>query len=160
MSDVNFMILTAIAAIAFAFALLQVMTQWLKADEQADALEHHVQRKLTDDAAMRGPVMSTSTPSLDLPGQSGVTPTAGGAAMPVNAEANAATNADAVTATEELESFIARHLIAYGGGAALLGLVIGWFVGSFGGALAGATVGTVLGVLAGTAIAALKRRPR
>ena len=160
MSDVNFLILTAVAAVAFAFALLQVMTQWLKADEQSTALEPGVQRKLSEDAAMRGAVMATSQPTLDHSMGSAAAPTAGGRVAPAATAAAAKSDTLDTSETAELESFIARHLIAWGGAATVLGMAIGWFVGSFGGALAGATVGTVLGVLAGTAVAALKRRQR
>ena len=152
MSDLSFLVLTAVAAVAFAFALLGVMTQWLKADELSGAMEPMIQRKLSDDA-MRGPLMAAAHTMDDSLPASGAT--AGTATI-----ANTATAENAVTATEELESYIARHIIAGGGSAALLGMVIGWFIGSFAGAVAGASVGTVLGVLAGTAVAALKRRPQ
>lgn len=160
MSDVNFLILTAVAAIAFAFALLGVMTQWLKADEQSSALEGVVQRKLSDDPRESGVVMATSAQAAELPLGSADVSTADRPAAAASADAVPRDAALAVTQTEALESYIARHLIAWGGAATALGMLTGWFVGSFAGAIAGATVGTVLGVLAGTAVAALKRAPR
>lgn len=151
MTDVNFLILTAVAAVAFAFALLGVMTQWLKADEQSNALEATVQSKLHESDALSGPMMSVS---------SSAAPHA--APAPAEQAANAQTKAVVLDTTEadELESYIARHLFAWGGAATVLGMIVGWFVASFAGALIGATIGTVLGVSAGTAAAALKRRQR
>jgi hypothetical protein len=149
MSDVNFLVLTAVATIAFAFALLGVMTQWLKADEQSTAVEGAMQRKLSDDARLRGVVMSTSTQTDELP-------LAGSSST---AETAAATKANALDLADVdvLEAYIARHLLAWGGVALAVGMVAGWYAGSFAGALIGATIGTVVGVLAGTAVAALKR---
>ncbi len=155
MSDINFLILTAVAAVAFAFALLGVMTQWLKADEQASAMEPHVQRKLGDGATLGGPsvMQSSAAPALPTAPASESNASSEAQATPVDKAA-----AQAEEATAELESYIARHLLAWGGAATALGMLLGWFAASFSGALAGAAVGTVLGVLAGTAVAALKRK--
>lgn len=158
MSDVNFLVLAAAAGIAFAFALLGVMTQWLKADEQSNALEGVVQRTLSDDARMRDVVMATSTQTSGISLRRGGSSTAGVA--PHAEEAAAVTESVAADATEldKLEMYIARHLMGWGIPAIVLGLGVGWFLGSFAGALIGATIGTVVGVAAGTAVAALRRR--
>lgn len=151
MTDVNFLILTAVSAVAFAFALLGVMTQWLKADEQSSALEPVVQGKLHEADASHGPMMAVSL--------SDVSPAQGRTAeSAVGSQAKAA--AVDTTDADELESYIARHLLAWGGAATALGMLFGWFVGSFAGSLVGAVIGTVLGVLAGTGVAALKRKQR
>lgn len=67
------------------------------------------------------------------------------------------TDAQAVTAIDELEMYIARHLMAWGLPATALGMIAGYHFGGFAGAVPAAAVGTVVGVLGGTAIAAFKR---
>jgi F0F1-type ATP synthase assembly protein I len=158
MSDVSFLILASAAAIAFAIALFGVMTQWLKADEQANALEGAVQRRLSSDPRTRDVVMATSA---HLPGVSagrGESSTAGAATRAKDAAVASEAAAAEVSELDRVEMHIARHLMAWGGPSIVLGLGLGWYLASFAGSLIGATIGTVVGVAVGAAVAALQRQ--
>jgi hypothetical protein len=74
--------------------------------------------------------------------------------------ATTATTAEAVTSIDQLEAYIARHLLGWGAPATFLGMALGYHFGSFAGAVPSAAIGTVVGVLTGTAVAAYKRRQR
>jgi hypothetical protein len=83
--------------------------------------------------------------------------------LPTTSETTAtttATTAEAVTSIDQLEAYIARHLLGWGVPATFLGMAVGYHFGSFAGAVPSAAIGTVVGVLTGTAVAAYKRRQR
>lgn len=157
MSDVSFLVLASAAAIAFAIALFGVMTQWLRADEQASALEGAVQRRLSGDPRAHDVVMAASA---RMPGHSvghGESSTAGAASRAKDAVVSEATVTEA-SELDELELHVARRLMAWGAPSVALGLGIGWYLASFAGSLIGATIGTVVGVAVGAAVAALQRQ--
>lgn len=64
MSDAAYLVFTAVAALALAFALLQVMTKWLAVDGQSIAIEAQLQRKLSGDSSTSEPLISTPTTKL------------------------------------------------------------------------------------------------
>lgn len=155
MSEVNPLVLTVVAAIALACALLGVMIQWLKSESRPLAIAPGGKPAPGDDPSLGGPQLAMSVRTETMPADGEVAGSAG-----VDARANESAKADVLdlSDTGELEAYISRHLVAYGGTATALGLVLGWMLSSFAGALAGAVIGTVVGVMTGTAVAAYKRR--
>lgn len=155
MSDVNSLVLTLLAALALACALLGVMMQWLKSEARVVAQVPGGKGGVDEQAALHGPLAAVAVQSETQPGIGGAAGTAG-----AEASAREATKEQVldVSDTGELEAYISRHLVAYGGAATAIGMVSGWFLSSFAGALAGAVVGTTVGVLTGTAVAAYRRR--
>lgn len=158
MSDVSFLVLASAAAIAFAIALFGVMTQWLRADEQASALEGAVQRRLSGDPRAHDVVMAASA---RMPGHSvghGESSTAGAGTRAKDAAVVGEATVTEASELDELELHVARRLLAWGAPSVALGLGLGWYLASFAGSLIGATIGTVVGVAVGAAVAAVQRQ--
>ncbi len=169
MSSNSFLLLTAIAAIAFGYALLWVITQWLKADENVGSIEREVE--LGIEKLVQGPILATP-----LGSSSGLVGSSDTMARPAQdiingyladdedesddgdeAEADPGLRPGLTAEDEEAESVLARHLLIAGTFCTFVGMAAGWaFFGALGG-LGGSVFGSFVGVLAATVMVAIQR---
>jgi len=169
MSSNSFLLLTAIAGIAFGYALLWVVTQWLKADENVGSVEREVEigmEKLAAHVPMLAvPVGTTGglVGSSDTMARPAGDIIEGYLADDDSVDEHSDTEEEqglrpGLTAEDdEAEMVLGRHLLIAGTFCTFVGMAAGWaFFGALGG-LGGAVFGSFLGVLAATAMVAIQR---